>query len=91
MEQKKYAKAKCQILGASTLGYYDLFKEREHREAQGQTRQAIVEYIEVFYNRQRAQKHLGYPSPGQYLNQCNSIYKIATNKLSGKLLIILSH
>jgi len=34
-----------------------------------QARQAIFEYIEVFYNRQRAQKRLGYLSPIQYLEQ----------------------
>lgn len=34
-----------------------------------QARQAIFEYIEVFYNRQRAQKRLGYLSPIQYLKQ----------------------
>lgn len=32
-------------------------------------RQAVFEYIEVFYNRQRAQKRLGYLSPVQYLIQ----------------------
>lgn len=34
-----------------------------------QARQAIFEYIEVFYNRQRAQKRLNYLSPIQYLKQ----------------------
>jgi putative transposase len=34
-----------------------------------EARQAIFEYIEVFYNRQRAQKRLGYLSPIQYLEQ----------------------
>jgi putative transposase len=34
-----------------------------------QARQAVFEYIEVFYNRQRAQKRLGYLSPVQYLKQ----------------------
>ena len=34
-----------------------------------QARQAIFEYIEVFYNRQRAQKRLDYLSPIQYLEQ----------------------
>lgn len=34
-----------------------------------QARQAIFEYIEIFYNRQRAQKRLGYYSPIHYLNQ----------------------
>ena len=29
----------------------------------------IFEYIEVFYNRKRAQKRLGYLSPVQYLKQ----------------------
>jgi putative transposase len=33
-------------------------------------RQAIFEYIEVFYNRRRAQKRLGYLSPIQFLNAC---------------------
>jgi len=32
-------------------------------------RQTIFEYIEVFYNRQRAQKRLGYLSPIQFLKQ----------------------
>ncbi|NCC62598.1 MAG: IS3 family transposase [Verrucomicrobiae bacterium] len=32
-------------------------------------RQAVFEYIEVFYNRQRAQKRLGYLSPVQYLKR----------------------
>lgn len=35
-------------------------------------RQAIFEYIEVFYNRQRVQKRLGYLSPIQFLNAWNS-------------------
>lgn len=34
-------------------------------------RQAIFEYIEVFYNRRRVQKRLGYLSPIQFLNACN--------------------
>jgi putative transposase len=34
-----------------------------------EARQAVFEYIEVFYNRQRAQKRLGYLSPIQYLEQ----------------------
>lgn len=33
-------------------------------------RQAIFEYIEVFYNRRRVQKRLSYLSPIQYLNAC---------------------
>jgi putative transposase len=33
-----------------------------------QARQVVFEYIEVFYNRQRAQRRLGYLSPMQYLN-----------------------
>ena len=32
-------------------------------------RQAIFEYIEVFYNRRRAQKRLGYLSPVQFLSR----------------------
>ena len=32
-----------------------------------QARQAVFEYIEVFYNRQRVQKRLGYLSPIEYL------------------------
>jgi putative transposase len=35
-------------------------------------RQAIFEYIEVFYNRQRVQKRLGYLSPIQFLNTWNN-------------------
>ena len=34
-------------------------------------RQAIFEYIEVFYNRIRVQKRLGYLSPLQSLNACS--------------------
>ncbi len=34
-----------------------------------QARQAVFEYIEVFYNSQRAQKRLGYLSPVQYLKR----------------------
>ena len=34
-------------------------------------RQAIFEYIEVFYNRIRVQKRLGYLSPLQFLNACS--------------------
>lgn len=34
-----------------------------------QARQAVFEYIEMFYNSQRAQKRLGYLSPVQYLKQ----------------------
>lgn len=34
-----------------------------------EARQKIFEYIEVFYNRERAQKRLGYLSPIQYLEQ----------------------
>lgn len=34
-------------------------------------RQAIFEYIEVFYNRRRVQKRLGYLSPIQFLNAWN--------------------
>jgi putative transposase len=34
-------------------------------------RQAIFEYIEVFYNRHRLQKRLGYLSPIQFLNAWN--------------------
>lgn len=33
-------------------------------------RQAIFEYIEVFYNRRRVQKRLGYLSPVQFLSCC---------------------
>ena len=35
-----------------------------------EARQAVFEYIEVFYNRKRAQKRLGYLSPIQYLYNC---------------------
>ena len=38
-------------------------------ETREEARQAIFEYIEVFYNHQRAQKRLGYLSPIQYLNK----------------------
>ncbi|NMB03686.1 MAG: IS3 family transposase [Tissierellia bacterium] len=34
-------------------------------------RQAIFEYIEVFYNRRRLQKRRGYLSPIQFLNTWN--------------------
>ncbi len=33
--------------------------------------QDITEYIEVFYNRQRKQKRLGYLSPAAYENKFN--------------------
>jgi len=33
-------------------------------------RQAVFEYIEVFYNRERKQKSLGYLSPIEFLNKC---------------------
>lgn len=36
-----------------------------------QARQTIFEYIEVFYNRQRVQKRLGYLSPIEYLERCH--------------------
>jgi putative transposase len=38
-------------------------------KTRGEARQRIFEYIEVFYNCQRAQKRLGYLSPIQYLKQ----------------------
>ena len=40
-----------------------------------QARQKIFEYIEVFYNRQRAQQRLGYLSPIQFLNKWLRIQK----------------
>jgi putative transposase len=43
--------------------HWRVYKTRE------ETRKAIFEYIEVFYNRQRAQKRLGYLSPIEYLTR----------------------
>ena len=43
--------------------HWQYYKTRE------EARQRIFEYIEVFYNRQRAQKRLGYLNPMQYLKQ----------------------
>jgi len=43
--------------------HWRVYKTRE------EARKAIFEYIEVFYNRQRAQKRLGYLSPIQYLDK----------------------
>ena len=40
-----------------------------HFQTIEEARQVIFEYIEVFYNRQRVQKRLGYLSPIQWLNQ----------------------
>ena len=36
-----------------------------------QAREAIFEYIEVFYNRQRRHSALGYASPTDFENQTN--------------------
>lgn len=43
--------------------HWRFYKTRE------EARQKIFEYIEVFYNRKRGQKQLGYLSPMQYLKQ----------------------
>jgi putative transposase len=40
-----------------------------------QARQAVFEYVELFYNRQRAQKRLGYVSPIEYLKNWNVLQK----------------
>jgi putative transposase len=40
-----------------------------HFNTIGEARQVLFEYIEVFYNRQRVQKRLGYLSPIQWLKQ----------------------
>ena len=41
----------------------------QHFKTIDEARQVLFEYIEVFYNRQRVQKRLGYLSPIQWLNQ----------------------
>ena len=38
-------------------------------ETREEARQAVFEYVEVFYNRQRAQKRLGYLSPLEFLSR----------------------
>jgi putative transposase len=38
----------------------------QHYETRAQIKAAAFDYIEVFYNRQRAQRRLGYISPSQY-------------------------
>jgi putative transposase len=43
--------------------HWRVYKTRE------EARKAIFEYIEVFYNRQRVQKRLGYLSPIEYLTR----------------------
>ena len=40
-----------------------------HFKTVNEARQVLFEYIEVFYNRQRVQKRLGYLSPIQWLKQ----------------------
>ena len=40
-----------------------------HYATREEARQAVFEYIEMFYNRQRAQKRLGYVSPLEYLRR----------------------
>lgn len=52
--------------------FANLKKERVHWwhfETIDEARQVLFEYIEVFYNRQRVQKRLGYLSPIQWLKQ----------------------
>jgi len=49
-----------------------LKNERVHHrkfETREQEKQEIAEYIEVFYNRQRKQKRLGYLSPAKFTQQ----------------------
>jgi transposase InsO family protein len=40
-----------------------------HFKIINEARQVLFEYIEVFYNRQRVQKRLGYLSPIQWVKQ----------------------
>jgi len=52
--------------------FANLKKERihwTHCKTIDEARQIIFEYIEVFYNRKRVQKRLGYISPMQWLKQ----------------------
>ncbi len=44
---------------------------RRHFKTQAEARQAIFEFIEVFYNRQRLHSSLGYRSPIDFENQNN--------------------
>jgi transposase InsO family protein len=44
---------------------------RRHFKTHAQARQAIFEFIEVFYNRQRLHSSLGYRSPIDFENQNN--------------------
>ena len=44
---------------------------RRHFETRAEARQAIFDFIEVFYNRQRLHSALGYLSPIDFENQNN--------------------
>ena len=44
---------------------------RRHFKTRAEARQAIFEFIEVFYNRQRLHSSLGYRSPIDFENQKN--------------------
>ena len=44
---------------------------RQNFATRQQAREAIFEYIEVFYNRQRLHSALGYTSPSAFENQTN--------------------
>ncbi len=46
----------------------ELVHHRRYRTRQ-EAIEDITEYIEIFYNRQRKQKRLGYPSPAVYEKQ----------------------
>jgi putative transposase len=52
--------------------FANLKKERfhwKHYETREDVRAAVFSYIEVYYNRKRAQKSLGYISPRQYFER----------------------
>lgn len=49
----------------------------QHYAARGQAISEITEYIEIFYNRQRLQKRLGYLSPVVYEQQFHAGRKAA--------------
>lgn len=53
--------------------FYAILKKEiihwRHYETREEARQAVFEYIEMFYNRQRAQKRLGYLSPLKFLSR----------------------
>ena len=54
----------------------ELTYHRNYRTRQEAIRD-IQEYIEIFYNRQRKQKRLGYLSPAAYEQRCHQVGKVA--------------